>query len=151
MFSSHLKIKIPPNLSSRQFQLRSRKAPDNTSPEITELLKHYAAHPPRPLNLSTLLCFGHPLTPDSVLRSVSYALSEIPRRLATRVRSLEALPFIVGTNPYIAKTLHAYRESFKCLAMYPTVRDLETNAEFAARLEILLQNHVNDIPTMAKG
>jgi 26S proteasome regulatory subunit T1 len=120
-------------------------------PQINELLTHHAAHPSHSLNLSTLLSFGRPPTPDSVLQSVSYVLSEIPRRLATRVRSFEALPFIVGTNPYVAKTLHAYRESFKRLVSYPPVHNADDNTEFAACLEVLVQNHANDIPTLAKG
>lgn len=128
-----------------------RRAPKPTSAEVTELLSKYASSPPRPLNLSALLSFGRPVTPDSVLASVSYALSEIPRRLATRVRSLEALPFIVGMNPYVANTLNAYRESFRSLATYPLVTNLEENARFAELLEDLVQSHANDIPTMAKG
>jgi len=115
------------------------------------LLSQYASHPPRPLNLSTLLSFGRPLTQQSILRSASYALSEIPRRLATRVRALEALPFIVGTNPFVAGTLRAYQESFKCLATYPSVKIIEDNAAFAAQLDVLVRGHAHDIPTMAKG
>lgn len=76
-----------------------QRAPAPSPREVTELLGSYASSPHRPLNLSALLSFGRPLTPDSVLASVSYALEEIPKRLATRVQSLEALPFIVGTNP----------------------------------------------------
>lgn len=130
---------------------RYRRAPEPTSPEVTQLLAKYASHSPRPLTLSTLLSFGRPLTPDSLLASVSYALSEIPVRLATRVRSLEALPFIVGTNPYVANTLSAYRQSFQWFATYPAVNNLEENAVFATKLEELVQRHANDIPTMAKG
>src|ERR1700691_5391882 len=80
-----------------------------------------------------------------------YALHEIPRRVATRVRHLEALPFIVGTNPYVATTLNAYRESFQWLATYPPVTNLEQNEAFAAELEDLVESHANDVPTMAKG
>ncbi|KII88872.1 hypothetical protein PLICRDRAFT_53387 [Plicaturopsis crispa FD-325 SS-3] len=128
-----------------------RRAPAPSSPEVTELLTKYAAHAPKPLSLSTLVRFGRPLTPESVLESVSYALAEIPRRLAMRVRSLEALPFIVGTNPYVATTLKSYRESFQWLATYPPVRDLKENAAFSEELEYLVDRHANDIPTMAKG
>jgi 26S proteasome regulatory subunit T1 len=129
-----------------------RRAPQPTSPEVAELLSNYASiTPTRQLNLSALLSFGRPLTPESLLASVSYVLSEIPRRLATRVRSLEALPFIVGTNPYIANTLNAYRESFRWLATYPAVTNLAENASFAGQLENLVQCHANDVPTMAKG
>ncbi|PFH47682.1 hypothetical protein AMATHDRAFT_50131 [Amanita thiersii Skay4041] len=128
-----------------------RQAPQPTSTEVTYLLSKYATSTPRPINLSKLLSFGRPVTTSSVLDSVSYALAEIPRRLATRVRSLEALPFIVGTNPYISKTLNAYRESFRILATHPPVTNVEENARFTELLTNLVQNHANDIPTMAKG
>ncbi|KAJ7470445.1 atypical/PDHK/BCKDK protein kinase [Mycena latifolia] len=119
--------------------------------ELTQLLQRYASSPPRPLDLASLLSYGRPVTPTLVLASVTYALAEIPRRLAMRVRSLESLPFIVGTNPYVANTLNAYRDSFQLLATYPAVTTLEQNKRFAEQLEDLVQRHANDIPTMAKG
>ena len=128
-----------------------RRAPEPTSAEMRALLARYESIPPRPLNLAQLLSFGRPVTAQSVLSSGSYALSELPRRLATRVKSLEALPFIVGTNPYVAKTLKAYKDSFKFLATYPPVTNLQENAEFVGHLAELVQRHANDIPTMAKG
>jgi len=128
-----------------------RHAPEPASPEVMDLLAKYQSTPPRPLNLTQLLSFGHPITPDSVLSSVSYALSELPRRLATRVRSLEALPFIVGTNPYVTKTLEAYRDSFHWLSTHPQVTSLQENDEFVEHLAALVGRHANDIPTMAKG
>ncbi|KAH7927711.1 26S proteasome subunit P45 [Leucogyrophana mollusca] len=137
--------------SSKRRRFHVRKAPEPLSGEVAQLLASFASHPPLPLTLSTLVSFGKPLTPDSILRSVSYVLSEIPRRLATRVRTLEALPFIVGTNPYVAKTLSAYRDSFQFIATYPPVRNLEENAQFTAQLDHLVESHRNDIPTMAKG
>lgn len=128
-----------------------RRAPQPTSAEVAQLLSKYVTSPPRPINLSKLLSFGRPLTNESVLDSVSYALAEIPRRLATRVRSLEALPFIVGTNPFIAKTLNAFRDSFQTLATYPPVTATEENVKFTELLANLVQKHANDIPTLAKG
>ncbi|KAG6891152.1 hypothetical protein C0992_010140 [Termitomyces sp. T32_za158] len=71
--------------------------------------------------------------------------------LATRVRSIEALPFIVGTNPYVANTLNAHRDSFRWLATHPPITNIVDNAKFAQQLADLVQNHANDIPTMAKG
>ncbi len=125
--------------------------PDPPSPQITELLARYESTSYRPLNLRQLLSFGHPVTQQSVLSSVSYALSELPKRLATRVRSLETLPFIVGTNPYVTKTLNAYKESFQWLATHPPVTNLQENSEFVEKLTALVARHANDIPTIAKG
>ena len=128
-----------------------RRAPKPSSSEITDLLARYDSTLPSPLNLAQLLSFGHPVSPDSLLSSVSYALSELPRRLATRVRSLEALPFIVGTNPYVTKALDGYRESFQWLATHPPVTNLQENEQFVEQLAYLVQRHANDVPTMAKG
>ncbi|KAI6043115.1 branched-chain alpha-ketoacid dehydrogenase kinase [Pisolithus marmoratus] len=127
------------------------RAPEPQDVEISGLLAAYAAHPPHPITLSSLVAFGQPLTPESLLRSGSYVLAEIPRRLARRARVLEKLPFIVGTNPYVAKTLKAYRDSFQFLATYPRVTTLDENAKFTAELSQLVESHRNDIPTMAKG
>ncbi|KAF5324819.1 hypothetical protein D9611_004460 [Ephemerocybe angulata] len=135
--------------SSRLYATRALPRPP--SPEFLELLSKYESTTPRPLNLSQLLSFGRPVTPDSVLASVSYVLYELPRRLATRVRFLETLPFIVGTNPYVAQTTKAFQESFQTLAEHPPVRNLQENEEFARMLSDIVQRHANDIPTMAKG
>lgn len=121
------------------------------SAEVSDLLSRYNNVAPRSINLSQLLSFGRPVTPDSVLASVSYTLAELPRRLATRVRNLEALPYIVGTNPYIAKTLESHRQNFAWLATHAPVTIASQNEEFVEKLENLVQNHTNDIPTMAKG
>ncbi|KAH9056617.1 P-loop containing nucleoside triphosphate hydrolase protein [Lactarius vividus] len=129
----------------------STRTPEPAPPEIAHLVATYAQHQPRPLTLGTLLATGRPLTAESVQTSVSYAQAEIPRRLATRIRSLEGLPFIVGTNPYIARILNGFRQSFLWSATYPHVKNLEENAAFATQLEKLVRDHANDIPTMAKG
>jgi Mitochondrial branched-chain alpha-ketoacid dehydrogenase kinase len=119
--------------------------------ELAHLLTRYSQQPPRPLTLKKLLSFGSPLNQDSLLESAEYVLAEIPRRLVGRVRALEALPFIVTTNPFLSRCLRAYRSSFEALARHPPVRDLEGNWEFTKRLEGLVADHANDIPTMAKG
>lgn len=134
----------------RRYSVYSR-TPEPAPPEVAHLLATYAQHTPRPLTLGTLLATGRPLTPESVLTSVSYAQAEIPRRMATRIRSLESLPFIVGTNPYIARILNGFRKSFLWSATYPQVKNLEENAIFTAQLEALVQDHADDLLTMAKG
>lgn len=115
------------------------------------MLEEYSTHPPRPLTLSRLLSFGRPLTAESVLNSVDYVLSEVPRMFGWRVRAFEGLPFIVGMNPFIARILANHRKSFKALATHPPVKSLEDNHRFTERLEALVQSHSNDIPVMAKG
>ncbi|EFI28422.1 atypical/PDHK/BCKDK protein kinase [Coprinopsis cinerea okayama7 len=121
----------------------STKFQQPNSAEVTALLAQYGTAAPRPLNLSQLLSFGRPVTPDSVLSSVSYVLYELPRRLATRVRYLESLPFIVGTNPYVAKTLKAFREGFWVLATHPPVTNLEENEKFQESAKYMSFEDIN--------
>ncbi len=142
-------FKYPPIRQCRRYY---RRAPPASSAEISQLLDRYdAASPPSPLNLSQLISFGRPLTSASVLQSSQFVLSKIPRGLAFRIHSLETLPFIVGTNPFIASTLNAHRESFQFLANYPIPKTIEDNAILAEELKMLVETHANDIPTMAKG
>ncbi|KAI0362770.1 26S proteasome subunit P45 [Trametes cingulata] len=122
-----------------------------TPTELSRLIEEHAKQPPRPLTLRTLLSFARPLTPESVLKSVEYVFTEIPRRMAMRARSLESLPFIVGMNPFIARTLDAHRRAFQFLIKHPPVKTLEENARFIEQLSELVQSHANDIPAMAKG
>ena len=115
------------------------------------LVEDYMTRPSQRLRLSTLVSFGQPATERSVLASVNYVLSEIPRRLATRVRSMENLPFIVGMNPFMSRTLDIHASSFHRIATYPKVTTLEQNEKFTTELERLVNSHVDDIPQMAKG
>lgn len=118
---------------------------------IEHLVENYLTRPSQSLRLSTLVSFAQPATEQSVLNSVNYVLSEIPRRLATRVRSMENLPFIVGMNPFMSRILDVHASSFYRLATYPKVTTLEQNEEFTTELERLVNSHVDDIPQMAKG
>lgn len=145
-------LKISPivhRLPSRQC-LHTESRPGE-APGLAHLLTKYSQQPSHPLTLKKLLSFGSPLNRDSLLKSAEYVLSEIPRRLVIRVRALEALPFIVTTNPFLSRSLRAYRSSFEALATHPPVKDLQENWEFTQRLEGLVADHANDIPTMAKG
>ena len=118
---------------------------------MNELLSQYTLRLPRPISLYQLLSFGKHLSSDKVLLSAGYTLEDLPRRFADRVRSLQDLPFIVGTNPYISKSLDAHRDSFTWLATHPSVTRLSENTEFAHQLSALVQKHSNDIPRLAQG
>ncbi|KZV91582.1 alpha-ketoacid dehydrogenase kinase [Exidia glandulosa HHB12029] len=90
----------------------------------------------------------------TVLDSASFVLSQLPQRLSSRVRAFESLPFIVGTNPFISRTLDSFRQSRDTIAHFADdgpVNNLERNASLARTLEQLVHAHANDVPTLAKG
>lgn len=99
-------------LSSTATGSYNRRTPLPPSAETLSLLQTYENLAPQPVPLQTVLSFGEQLSPESVVASAHFTLSEIPKRLAQRVRSLDCLPFIVGTNPFIARLHELYQRSF---------------------------------------
>ncbi|OAD67834.1 hypothetical protein PHYBLDRAFT_90618, partial [Phycomyces blakesleeanus NRRL 1555(-)] len=80
-----------------------------------------------------------------------YARTELPVRLARRVRAFQGLPFIVGTNPYIKEIYKLYYESFESLEQYSHNTDSTDDHEFGEKLKDLVSRHTDNIPTLARG
>ncbi|KAI9245863.1 branched-chain alpha-ketoacid dehydrogenase [Phascolomyces articulosus] len=112
----------------------------------------YANRPIRPVTLSQLVRFGQPpLTKESLRDCAQYARTELPVRLARRVRAFQTLPFIVGTNPYIKEIYKLYYESFESLEPYSHGRSPNDDLEYSEKLEDLVDRHADNIPTLARG
>jgi 26S proteasome regulatory subunit T1 len=127
------------------------RTPEPLVPGLAGLLQSYDELEPQPIPLSKLLSFGSPVSPSSVLASASYTRSEIPRRLARSVRNLDRLPYICGTNPYIARIHDLYLSTFSDLASAAEITNIEENDAFSALLARRVDLHADDIPTMSKG
>lgn len=100
-------------IARRSIETYTRRTPPPPPAEVLTLLQAYQGQPPHNVPLAKVTSFGEDLSPDSVVASANFVLEEIPRRLAQRVRSLDNLPFIVGTNPFITRMHDLYRTSFK--------------------------------------
>ncbi|KAG2179603.1 hypothetical protein INT44_006451 [Umbelopsis vinacea] len=115
---------------------------------------NYATRPIRPVTLKELIRFGQPpLSEQSLTQCAHYARTELPVRLAMRVRAFQNLPFIVGTNPHIKDIYRLYFESFDSLEKYSDLpeNDNGSDLEFAEKLKDLVERHADNIPTLARG
>jgi Mitochondrial branched-chain alpha-ketoacid dehydrogenase kinase len=115
---------------------------------------NYATQPIRPVTLKELIRFGQPpLSEQSLTQCAHYARTELPVRLAMRVRAFQNLPFIVGTNPHIKDIYRLYYESFDSLEKYSDLpeNDNGSDLEFAEKLKDLVERHADNIPTLARG
>jgi hypothetical protein len=115
---------------------------------------NYATRPISPVTLKELIRFGQPpLSEHSLHQCAHYARTELPVRLAMRVRAFQNLPFIVGTNPHIKDIYRLYYESFDSLEKYSDLSDNDNGAdlEFAEKLKDLVERHADNIPTLARG
>ncbi|KAF8941942.1 hypothetical protein BGZ47_007036 [Haplosporangium gracile] len=86
------------------------------------------------------------------LQMARYARKELPVRLARRVKSIQNLPFIIGTNPYIKRVYRLYYDSFQALtAFQEDIRDKEDLDRFAEILRGLVESHADVIPMLSQG
>ncbi|KAG8528454.1 uncharacterized protein KY384_007372 [Bacidia gigantensis] len=94
-----------------------------------------------------------PLSTSSLLDSANFSLSLIPIRLAHRLKALRNLPFIVVSNPHIARIYNIYMHSLSTLVGYSnrTIQSLEEEEEFTKVMADLVQTHNNTIPILARG
>ncbi|KAJ2355775.1 hypothetical protein GGF43_002484 [Coemansia sp. RSA 2618] len=112
----------------------------------------YASQKIRPVSLGQLLKYRRlPLSAENILDSVSYSQAELPVRLAKRVISFHRLPFIVGTNPHIARVYSQYYEAFDRLHAFAPITDLNAEWEFTRTLEHQTQLLVDVIPAISQG
>ncbi|RKP13038.1 branched-chain alpha-ketoacid dehydrogenase [Piptocephalis cylindrospora] len=117
-----------------------------------ESVAHFANRETRPITLRSLMERGKPpLTDKELLASANLTFSELPVRLARRVKAFQKLPFIVGTNPYIKDVHDTYYESFLKLRDLPVIRDVKEDEECSNLLMALVERHTPNIPKLARG
>lgn len=131
----------------------------NTQQEVVvsfydDKVAKYAEKSIRPVTLKELMRFVQPSlnNTSTLLESAKYTRSELPVRLARRVKALQNLPFIVGTNPYIKSIYKLYYNSFELIRSFPEdICDKGIDEKFAEMLKEMVTSHSENIPTLAKG
>ncbi|EXX70592.1 uncharacterized protein OCT59_016603 [Rhizophagus irregularis] len=115
------------------------------------VLEKYAYQSVNTVTLRQLIVFGRNITKDRLIKSANYVRSELPIRLAHRIRDFQSLPFIIGTNPHIAMVYELYWLAFEKLRKIPLIKDMDENDEFCNTLKGLLKEHLVVIPQLSMG
>lgn len=113
-----------------------------------------AAKPLYPLTLADLCSHGRPpLSEQDLLSSANFTLGILPSRLAHRIQSLRALPYIVVANPNVSKIHSNYVHSLSTLLPYAErkIDSLEEEIKFTEVMADLVQTHNNTIAILARG
>lgn len=88
------------------------------------------------------------------LRTTQFLQTELPVRVAHRIKGFRKLPFIVVTNPNILKVMELYIRSFKIITQFndgQQVKTLDEAEEFSKMLEDLLNVHGTVIDALSIG
>jgi pyruvate dehydrogenase kinase 2/3/4 len=105
----------------------------------------------RPISLRQLMFFARVLTEERLLDSANYVRTELPIRLAHRIRDMQLLPYAFVTNPHIRAVYDMYYDAFERLARIRPIRSLEDNDVFCETVTGMLKSHLTVIPKLAIG
>lgn len=114
-------------------------------------LDEWVERPIRPLSLRQLFFFGRTLTEDRLISSADYVRTELPTRLAHRLRDMQKLPYVVVTNPHMSHVYELYYKSFENFRKLPVVRTIEDNDAMCTVISQNLKEHLTVIPRMVMG
>ncbi|TFK75880.1 alpha-ketoacid dehydrogenase kinase [Pluteus cervinus] len=137
--------------------LLSRTSPTRTLSNSTHFYQNrqvelYAAKETNRLTLRQLIFFGRSIDEEKLLKSANYVRTEIPVRLAHRLRDLQALPYVVVTQEGVTKVYELYCSAFeKSFRRYPPITNLEENETFCHFLSNILNEHSTVIPSLTLG
>lgn len=142
-------LRRPPPLRLRPDPHRS-PCPTALAPEIN----HFASHPGTPLTVRELYNFGERAIHDPVqtrIHSAQWLHSELPVRLAHRVRELTSLPHGLASMPSVVAVRDMYLASFVDLITTPFPCTEHAERDFASQLTAIRTRHNDVVKLIAKG
>ncbi|KAF3912912.1 hypothetical protein AA313_de0208488 [Arthrobotrys entomopaga] len=141
-----------PNISAKFLPSFSRRSISIHAPwRPSTALEDHVAREARPISLRQLTFFGRNLTLERLLDSANYVRTELPTRLAHRIRDMQRLPYVVVTNPNISKVYETYYNSFEQLRKTPEIKSSEENDKFCRLIRSMLTENLSVIPDLAVG
>jgi len=97
------------------------------------------------------MVFGRSLTESRLISSANYVRTELPCRLAHRIRDIQLLPYHFVVNPHIKTVYNLYYDAFDAFSRVAPIRTLEDNDRFCETITRMLQSHLSVIPKLALG
>ncbi|KAJ5786073.1 uncharacterized protein N7503_011285 [Penicillium pulvis] len=111
----------------------------------------WVERPIRPISLRQLTFFGRTLTEPRLISSANYVRTELPTRLAHRLRDIQQLPYVVVSNPHLSLVYELYYKAFERFRVIPEICSLDDNDRFCDVLKEMLKEHLVVIPNLATG
>ncbi|KAI0157362.1 alpha-ketoacid dehydrogenase kinase [Xylariaceae sp. FL1272] len=97
------------------------------------------------------MVFGRSLTESRLLASANYVRTELPTRIAHRLRDMQRLPYVVVTNKHMSDVYELYYNGFDVLRRVKEIKNLDDNEHFCSVVAEMLRTHLSVIPKLAMG
>ncbi|KAI0544068.1 branched-chain alpha-ketoacid dehydrogenase kinase [Xylaria curta] len=116
-----------------------------------QALDEWVAKEARPISLRQLMVFGRSLTEERLISSANYVRTELPTRIAHRIRDMQRLPYVVVTNRHMSEVYELYYTAFDTFRRVKEIKTLEDNDRFCSVIAGMLKAHLTVIPKLAMG
>ncbi|KAI1771842.1 alpha-ketoacid dehydrogenase kinase [Hypoxylon cercidicola] len=116
-----------------------------------QVLDEWVAKEARPISLRQLMVFGRSLTEARLMSSANYVRTELPTRIAHRIRDMQRLPYVVVTNPHISDVYELYYTAFDSFRRIKEIKTSEDNDRLCKEISKMLHAHLTVIPKLAMG
>ncbi|KAI0433329.1 branched-chain alpha-ketoacid dehydrogenase [Xylaria sp. FL1042] len=116
-----------------------------------QALDEWVAKEARPISLRQLMVFGRSLTEARLISSANYVRTELPTRIAHRIRDMQRLPYVVVTNRHISDVYELYYTAFDTFRRIKEIKTLDDNDKFCSIIASMLRAHLTVIPKLAMG
>lgn len=140
-----------PALTAYQFRSHTCTSPSSPPWRPSAALDEWVQRDARPISLRQLTFFGRTLTESRLISSANYVRTELPTRIAHRLRDMQTLPYVVVTNPHLAHVYELYYRAFEKFRKVPEVKTIEDNDRFCDVVRERLTEHLTVIPRLAMG
>ncbi|PGH27126.1 hypothetical protein AJ80_01082 [Polytolypa hystricis UAMH7299] len=140
---------IPYAVSRYYYSTAERHSPPPWRPGSA--LDEWVEREIRPISLRQLTFFGRTLTESRLISSANYVRTELPTRLAHRLRDMQKLPYVVVTNPHLSLVYELYYKAFERFRGVSEIRTLADNDKYCDILRDTLKEHLTVIPNLAMG
>ncbi|KAI9784882.1 MAG: hypothetical protein M1816_000577 [Peltula sp. TS41687] len=98
-----------------------------------------------------LTFFGRTLTEERLLSSANYIRTELPTRIAHRIRDMQTLSYVVVTNPHMSHVYELYYKAFDTFRRVRAITSIEENDRYCKVISETLREHLTVIPRLAMG
>ncbi|KAM0707695.1 hypothetical protein Q7P35_004342 [Cladosporium inversicolor] len=149
-------LRLPASIRAQAYATATTSTTSPASPipppwRPASILDDWVQREARPISLRQLTFFGRTLTESRLISSANYVRTELPTRLAHRLRNMQTLPYSALTNPHISHVYELYYTAFERLRKVPEITSVDDNDRFCEVVQSTLREHLSVIPKLAMG
>ncbi|KAK3939542.1 pyruvate dehydrogenase kinase [Diplogelasinospora grovesii] len=142
---------LPQPVPARRQTIRRYSHSHSPKWRPVSVLDDWVAKEARPISLRQLMVFGRSLTESRLISSANYVRTELPTRIAHRIRDMQRLPYVVVTNPHISEVYDLYYNAFDTFRKVKEIKTLDDNERLCKTIRSMLKAHLTVIPKLAMG